>query len=92
MLHKFVVKQIHDHFFYLNYDIFGKKIMSYERPDLYLSFDTFLVKLHLLEVRQYKNDSIQSKKKSNFEVAALFHHLYGKGKRAATSKLEFFYD
>ena len=27
---------------------------------------------------------------SNFEIAALFHHLHGKGKSAAILKLEFF--
>ena len=29
-----------------------------------------------LELRQYKNDSIQLEKKSDFEIAALFYHLY----------------
>ena len=28
------------------------------------------------------------KQNSNFVIAALFHHLYGKGKSAANSKLE----
>ena len=39
-----------------------------------------------LELRQYKNNSIPSKK-ANFEITALFHH--GKGQSAPISKLEF---
>ena len=39
----------------------------------------------LLELRKYKNEN-----SSNFEIAALFHHLYGKGNSAAISKLELF--
>ena len=38
----------------------------------------------LLELRQYKNNSDQ------FEIRALFHHLYGKRKKEAISNVEFF--
>ena len=41
-----------------------------------------------LELGQYQNNSIQSKK--NFEIAALFYHLYGEGKSVAISQLDFF--
>ena len=47
-------------------------------------------KVRFVELRQYKNDYSQSKRKSNFEIAALFHYLYGEGKSAAISKLDFF--
>ena len=54
--------------------------------------DSTSMKLNLkeLELRQYKNNSIQSKENSNFEIAALFHRLYGEGKNAAISKLNSF--
>ena len=48
------------------------------------------MKIFILEQRQYKKDSIQSKKNSNFEISALFHQLYGEEKSAANSKLELF--
>ena len=42
-----------------------------------------------LELRWCKNDSLQSKK-SSFEIASLFHHLYDEVKSAAILKLGFF--
>ena len=44
-----------------------------------------------LELRQYKNNSVLSKKNYNVEIAAVFHYLHGKGKSAANSKLEYFW-
>ena len=57
------------------------------------AYDNFLEKFYLiikLELRQYKNGSIQSKKKSNFVFAALFPLPYKWWKRAAIWKLDFF--
>ena len=44
----------------------------------------------ILEPRQYKNDSIQSKIIPRLKLPRFFTHLYGQGKRAAISKLELF--
>ena len=41
---------------------------------------------YLLELRQYKN-GLDFVKKSCFEIATLFPHRHGKGKRVAISKL-----
>ena len=35
-------------------------------------------------------ERLHSVKKSNFEIAAIFHHLYGERKSAAISKIELF--
>ena len=40
-----------------------------------------------LELRQYKNDAIQSKKLPALNLARFFHQLHGKKKSAANSKL-----
>ena len=49
-----------------------------------------MISITFSELRHYKNDHYTQLNNSNFEIATLFHHIYGKGKSAVISKLELF--